>query len=197
MITTIPSTRSIAGIVATGLTALLLSAQVALADPAERDAPAPNTAATTDVGALYPTYFSGYTSDEYPPVTASNSYLVSAMACSGAYCDNVALGYEYLAGANHTSNYWTPYFSEEGTNYQICSGNSFMTGIACKGGYCDNITLQCTYISGKTKSGTCYWSAYFSEEQGVQYIPPGYYVDGVQCSGSNCDNKRMRYCPAV
>lgn len=138
--------------------------------------------------------WSGLTSDGYPPLTASNGRLISAMRCKGSYCDNVYLGYEIVPGVNHATNYWTSYFSEEAPSSQVCSGpNNFMTGISCKGSYCDNVSLQCTLVSGKTKT-TCKWMPWFSEEAEYSYLEPGYYASGLACRGSNCDNMSILAC---
>ena len=153
---------------------------------------------TADINAAVATQavssWSGSTSEEYPPLTASNGQLITAMRCRGSYCDNISLGYQNLPGVNHTTNYWTPYFSEEAPNSQICSGtNNFMTGISCKGSYCDNVSLQCTSVSGRTKS-TCKWMPWFSEEAEYSYLEPGYYASGLACRGSYCDDKSILAC---
>lgn len=140
--------------------------------------------------------WSPLTSEEYPPLTASNGRLISAMYCGGGYCDNVYLGYENV-GVSYGSNSWTSYFSEEGSpnqNYRTCQGNSYMTGISCQGGYCDNISLQCTTITNRSRSTDCYWTAYFSEEAGYNYLRNGYYAVGVRCRGSYCDDKSIYAC---
>jgi hypothetical protein len=134
------------------------------------------------------------TSEELPPVTAFNGHLVSAVRCTGSYCDNVALGYEAVPGSNHSTNGWTPYFSEEGTNWQICD-DGFMTGISCRGSYCDDVSLQCTRVLGVTK-GSCAWQPWFSEEAQYSYLPQGYYAAGLACRGSYCDDLSIYACQA-
>jgi hypothetical protein len=138
--------------------------------------------------------WSARTSEEYPPLTASNGRLISAMRCTGSYCDNVYLGYENVSGASYGANYWTGYFSEEGANNRTCAGNYFMTGISCKGSYCDDVALQCT-DTRKTKVG-CQWQPYFSEEAAYSYLPQGYYAAGLGCRGSYCDDKTIYACRA-
>lgn len=133
------------------------------------------------------------TSEEFPPLTARNGQLVSGMYCGGSYCDNIYLGYQSVPGVNFTTNAWTSYFSEEGTNFRVCSGNAYVTGLSCRGSYCDNISLQCTTVSGRNR-GSCYWTPYFSEEAGYNYLPDGYYAAGVRCTGSYCDNKSIYAC---
>lgn len=149
----------------------------------------------TAVAPLTLSNWSTYTSEEYPPLTAANGQLISAMACTGSYCDNVYLGYQTVAGVNYTTNSWTTYFSEEGANSRVCGGNSFMTGISCQGNYCDNVSLQCTAVTGKTK-GTCKWMPWFSEEQEYSYLDAGYYAAGLACLGSNCDDFSIYACQA-
>ena len=152
------------------------------------------TAALAAVALAAVSNWSNSTSEEYPPLTASNGQLITAMRCNGSYCDNIRLGYQNVPGVNHGANYWTPYFSEEAPNSQICSGtNNFMTGISCKGSYCDNVSLQCTFVSGRTKS-TCKWTPWFSEEAEYSYLEPGYYASGLACRGSYCDDKSILAC---
>jgi hypothetical protein len=149
--------------------------------------PAPRTVAN----------WSHLTSEELPPLTTFNGTLISAMQCTGRYCDNVALGYEPVPGVNYNRNGWTPYFSEEGTNWQICDGNdSFMTGISCQGSYCDNVSLQCTQVLGKTK-GSCAWQPWFSEEAQYSILPQGYYAAGLACRGDYCDDFSIFACQAL
>jgi hypothetical protein len=141
--------------------------------------------------------WSPFTSEESPPLTASNGQLISAMQCTGSYCDNVALGYENLPGVNHTWNGWTSYFSEEGppgANRIVCGGNnSFMTGISCQGSYCDNVSIQCTAVTGKTRT-LCVWQPWFSEEARYSILPQGVYAGGLACRGSYCDDFSILAC---
>jgi hypothetical protein len=139
--------------------------------------------------------WSPFTSEEFPPLTASNGQLISAMQCTGNYCDNVSLGYENVPGLNHLSNGWTSYFSEEGTYWRTCGGNSFMTGISCQGNNCDNVSLQCTVVAGKSR-GSCQWMPWFSEEAQYSYLPQGSYAAGLACRGSNCDDLSILACRA-
>jgi len=138
--------------------------------------------------------WSAPTSEENPPATASNGQLISAMQCTGSYCDNTSLGYENVSGVNHVSSQWTDYFSEEGTYWRICSGGSnFMTGISFRGSYGDNVSILCTNVTGKTKT-SCRWMPYFSEEARYSYLEQGEYAAGLACRGSYCDNKSILAC---
>jgi hypothetical protein len=139
--------------------------------------------------------WSGATSEEYPPLTASNKNLINRMYCSGGFCDNVWINTAYT-GRNFGSSYWTSYFSEEGTNSRTCSGNGFMTGISCNGSFCDNVSIQCTNLEA-TSRGYCFWTPYFSEEAAYSSVlPAGYYAAGLSCRGSYCDNKSILACLA-
>ena len=138
-------------------------------------------------------YYSPWTSDENPPFSCRNKYLMDFMQCSGSYCDTIAVGCEFVS-RQYGSTYWTPYFSEEGTHRQICKDNYFMTGFHCKGRYCDNLSIQCTNVMNTTK-GDCHWTGWFSEEfPSWKFTSDGYYAAGLSCSGSYCDNKNIYAC---
>lgn len=137
--------------------------------------------------------WTGYTSEENPPLSCPWGEAVQGAHCTGRYCDNTSL---YCATTGRATGWggWTPYFSEEGSaNGQCVGGDMWMTGISCNGSYCDNISLLCSQMIGSA-TGSCAWSGWYSEEQGPFYAPWGHYVDGIQCNGRYCDNKRYRYC---
>src|SRR5690349_1524348 len=140
--------------------------------------------------------WTGYTSEEYPPLICPDQQAVLGVDCNGGYCDNVSLYCSWTGRASGTQS-WQPYFSEEGSNganESYCPGNDmWMAGIACNGGYCDNVSLLCTQFLGST-TGYCEWSGWFSEEQAPFVAPWGYFVKGVKCGGSYCDNMRYYYC---
>ena len=139
-------------------------------------------------------FWSPFTSEEYPPLTSPNRYLINRMQCTGSFCDNVRIQ-NVRTTRTYNHSYWSSYFSEEGSNSRICtSGSEFMTGIACKGAYCDNVSIQCTQLLSSVRSN-CYWTASFSEEQVFsEPVPAGYYAAGLRCLGSNCDNKQIYVC---
>lgn len=138
-------------------------------------------------------YYSPWTSDENPPYTCQNKYLTDFMQCSGSYCDKIAVGCEYVA-REHASNYWTSYFSEEGTHNRICRDSTFMTGFHCKGSNCDKLSIQCATVTNTTR-GACYWTGWFSEEiPSWKFTAEGYYAAGLSCSGRYCDNKNIYAC---
>jgi hypothetical protein len=192
------SPRVLSALVGMSLT-LILSAATVTASAA--DGGPPSDLKSAPVGVPAPRTVSSWsllTSEESPPVTASNGQLVSAMRYTGNYCDNVALGYEGGYGGfglNYSTNYWTPYFSEEGTNSQICP-DGFMTGISCRGRYCDDVSLQCMRVFGRRK-GFCTWQPWFSEEAQYSYLQDGYYAAGLACRGDYCDDLSIYACQAL
>jgi hypothetical protein len=140
--------------------------------------------------------WTGYTSEENPPLICQNRNAVRGIDCMGDYCDNISLDCRFtgrLAGEHS----WLPYFSEEGSSTADeghCIGdNTWMTGIVCRGSYCDDISMRCSVLIGSS-TGTCTWSAWYSEEQGPFTAPSGRYIKGMECDGSYCDNKRYYYC---
>ncbi len=140
-------------------------------------------------------FWSRRVSEETPPFTTYRPHLINAFDCTGRFCDNISM-HSRSNGSNYANNYWTSWFSEEGSNSRSCTGvNRFITGIACKGRFCDNLSLQCSTITNKRK-GSCYWTPYFSEESGVMSLRNGYFAVGMQCRGRFCDNKRIYACQA-
>lgn len=141
--------------------------------------------------------WTGYTSEEHPPLQCTTGRLIRGVECQGQYCDNIRADC-VTAGVSIVESSWTSYFSEEGNgsaDERTCAGNEFVTGIACDHDYCDNISLQCSLVTGRTK-GACAWSGWFSEESGPSTAPAGRFLAGVECDGSFCDNKRYLYCAA-
>src|SRR5690242_8019911 len=51
-----------------------------------------------------------FTSDEYPPITCDGVSLMSAVQCTGRYCDNIRAYCTPSTGVRGSS-YWTSYFS--------------------------------------------------------------------------------------
>lgn len=140
--------------------------------------------------------WTGYTSEEYPPLSCPYRQAVRGVDCTGGYCDNISL-YCQDSGRSPGWQAWQPFFSEEGSGTadegHCPSGDMWVTGVDCSGGYCDNLSLLCTQFVGSA-TGSCAWSTWYSEEQSPFVAPWGYYVKGVECDGSYCDNKRYRYC---
>lgn len=138
-----------------------------------------------------------YTSEEYPPIGCGGDTLISAVQCSGKYCDNIR-AYCQPAGAVQADNIWPYYISEESpSNTSVAPAGYWITGMACQGSYCDNIASQWTYVPNLYATN-CTWTPWVSEENGgTLWFGSGYYARGVQCSGSYCDNKRFYVCQAV
>jgi hypothetical protein len=138
--------------------------------------------------------WTAWVSEENPPVTCSQTSLVTQAACSGGYCDNTRFFCSPQTGLTRGTSYWTPYFSEEGGGSRTCTGaNEWVTGMACRGSSCDNVSLQCTAMTG-SNAGNCFWSGLYSEEQGTAFFPAGYFLRGAKCNGSRCDNKQYFLC---
>src|SRR5689334_20262445 len=56
--------------------------------------------------------WTAYTSDEYPPLSCDGASLITAVQCTGRYCDNIRAYCEPSSGVRGGST-WTSYFSEE------------------------------------------------------------------------------------
>jgi len=136
--------------------------------------------------------WTGYTSEEFPPLQCDSGHLINGLECSGNYCDNIRVNCTN-ASVSHGASYFTSPFSEEGTNSRFCNTNEWVTGIACYGSNCDNVSLECTVIPNRTV-GACYWSTYYTDGSGPWNAPAGYYVRGAQCRGKYCDDMRFYYC---
>jgi hypothetical protein len=144
-------------------------------------------------------WWTGYTSEENPPLHCPPGEAVQGFDCRGDYCDNVAL-YCTSTGRSLGSQTVMPYFSEEGEGAadegHCVGGDMWMTGVACRGGYCDDLAMTCTQMIGSW-TGLCWWSGWHSEEQGSFYAPYGHFVKGIECNGDYCDNKRFYYCQMI
>lgn len=170
---------------------------------AEPGAPDTEVDGMVSAGDLTPEAWTGWTSDEYPPLNCPTATLVHGVECYGDYCDDVRLDCDPVSGMTFGSSSWSTWFSEEGTNWRKCdpNGNEWMTGIHCDGDNCDNVSIECTHITsnGRPVVGvSCLWSGWYSEEDGPYYAYPGRYVRGVECRGSDCDDMRYWVCtPSV
>lgn len=145
-----------------------------------------------EVGQVEARVWTGWTSEEFPPVKCVSGRVVSGVDCHGSNCDNVSI-HCGLASGTYNSSSWSRYISEESPNVVYCGANSWMTGISCNGRYCDNISIECTEVLGRTV-GSCSWTGWYSEEQSAYLAPAGHYIRGVQCNESYCDNKRYYVC---
>jgi hypothetical protein len=138
-------------------------------------------------------YWTGSTSEEYPPIGCQPGDLISGVYCTGSNCDNLALS---CADTNYTPavRSWLPFISEETPNTRLCPNLGFITGLACQGRYCDNVAVECTTMYGHAVSGPCQWTPWVSEEGGGLTFPTSYYAVGVACIGSYCDNIAFYVC---
>lgn len=141
---------------------------------------------------LAPKVWTGYTSEEHPPLQCNARTLVRGAECQGKYCDNTRLDCVSATGTFGDSS-WTSYFSEEGANSRTCANGEWVTGIACQGKYCDNISLRCTEVIGSSATN-CSWTGTYSEEDGPYQAGTGRFIRGVRCTGKYCDNHAYYVC---
>ncbi|NMO17843.1 hypothetical protein HPC49_29175 [Pyxidicoccus fallax] len=145
--------------------------------------------------------WTAFTSEESPPVSCIGARLVAGVACTGRFCDNVAIDCVALSGlVLRSSSSSTPFFSEEGTHEGVCSGNEWMVGLQCHGDFCDNISLRCQDTNMRPVD--CMWTTnQMSEENSPFQVGsigrPGFFIRGMRCFGSNCDNKTFNICRPV
>lgn len=149
--------------------------------------------------------FGQTTSDELPPVSCGNR-LVTALRCSGRYCDNITLS---CGGPAHQiyDVKWTAFISEEGGAEASCDlvapffgkadkALGFVTGVKCRGSYCDDVSLQCVSLRDARANETrCQWTRWISEETGPIVFAPGTGATKMQCRGRYCDDMRFWVCP--
>ncbi len=81
--------------------------------------------------------------------------------------------------------FWTPWFSEEGQNWQACGSDYAVDGMRADGEFADNLSLGCSpwifgSLPGDGDSANSYWSDWFSEEgdSGVDETRCAIYPDG-------------------
>ena len=138
--------------------------------------------------------WTGYTSDEYPPIVCGGSSLVHQFQCTGPYCDNIA-AYCQPSGGTPLDSYWTDYFSEEGANSRFCNFGDWVTGFACSGPYCDRVSLECTSFINVHGPTNCHWVGPVSEENGgILQFGSTFYATGARCEGAYCDNMWFWVC---
>jgi len=160
---------------------------------AQADLEAESTEETASTEDALVSGWTSYISEETPPLSCDQSSLISSVQISGSYADNIRAFCQPTRAARADS-YWTPRFSEEGTNYQFCNAGYWATGLSCSGRYCDNVSIQCSRMTNVTPQN-CYWSGWVSEEgSGRLNFGSGYYARGAQCSGRYCDNMRFYVC---
>jgi hypothetical protein len=89
---------------------------------------------------------SPYFSEEDPPYI-DKSRVLTGLACTGRYCDNISMTmYGFRSGPNIDQSWTQGWFSEE-KGYDRCQRNGvemgFVVGLECGGRYCDNLKLTC------------------------------------------------------
>jgi|GEM_PF-1098287 len=138
--------------------------------------------------------WSPYVSDESgSPPTSCGSVPADGMACTGRYCDNVALRCPATpAVALGGASYWAQSFSDETSGGRTCNPGMYVAAVKCSGSYCDNVSLLC--VQGARPWGSCAWTGSFSEEQGAGLCPAGTAMAGARCTGSYCDNVSLYCC---
>jgi len=154
-----------------------------------------NEQVTEELGQSEAKVWTGFTSEEYPPLQCDSNSLINGVECSGSYCDNIRVNCTNV-GVTHGYSSFTSTFSEEGApylNWRECGANEWVTGIACYGSNCDNVSLECTYIPNRTV-GDCYYSQYISDGTQRFDAPAGAYIRGAACRGSRCDDMKFLYC---
>lgn len=137
-------------------------------------------------------FWTGYTSEEYPPVRCHQGGLMSGVACTGRYCDNMALLCSQTSYA-YALRFWSPFISEEAPNSFICPNGGFITALDCNGRYCDNLAVECAPLVNRGRTA-CYWTAAISEEGAELLFPAGDYAAGLRCTGRYCDNVAFYVC---
>lgn len=138
--------------------------------------------------------WTNYTSDGYAPIQCDSASLVSDVAITGRYADNIRLYCTPTSGTLSTQG-WSGWFSEDTSpNNALCNSGTWMTGLACSGSYCDNLSIQCSVVSGVTQ-GLCYWTGEISEEGHYMHFG-GTYARGVKCLGAYCDRLSFYVCPS-
>lgn len=128
---------------------------------------------------------------ESSPAFCSSSF-ASGLRCQGRYCDNLSLKCGQAVGKDE--GHWSPYFSEESPNEQVCSDGQYIDGIRCRGKYCDSVSMHCAEGKG-LRSKSCYWTPSVSEENGGTLDSgKGSYLKGLRCSGRYCDKLQTLVC---
>ena len=142
----------------------------------------------------------GPTSEEYPPVACDPGAFISAVTCTGRYCDNIKIECARLPGVALGKGVWTKFVSAEAGEAK-CPDKHLIAGLACNGRYCDNVSLQCVEVTN-ARMNNCHYSAKVSEEQGMLYFGQGI-IDkagqhiaarAIRCSGRYCDNLEFDVC---
>jgi hypothetical protein len=144
----------------------------------------------------------GPISEETPPAVCDPGSFVTAVKCTGDYCDNISISCARFSNATFGSASWTDWVSDEQGERRCWSPDyRFIAGFACRGRYCDNVSLYCVEVTNLS-SVNCTQTGSVSEEGGgnLSFNGPWFdghgpiFASGMTCSGSFCDNKSFRAC---
>lgn len=184
------SSKSVFSILTLALTGALFVAPGCAPDPTDE---ADEEGSTEEAKLAVSNGWTPFTSEEYAPIGCDAGSGMTALQCTGRYCDNFR-AYCSPTGGSVGGSYWTSYFSEEGTNNRVCDAGSWVTGMSCRGRYCDDVSLQCTSLGG-ISARNCIWTGWVSEENGgTLSFGAGYFMRGARCSGRYCDNMSFLVC---
>lgn len=78
--------------------------------------------------------------------------VISGIACSGSYCDNVSVEFTVLHNAEFKNCFWTSWVSEEsGGTWELDPGRYpaavYPAAVQCRGSYCDDKRFELCQIS--------------------------------------------------
>ncbi|RYZ56386.1 MAG: DUF946 domain-containing protein [Proteobacteria bacterium] len=131
---------------------------------------------------------------ENSPARCDNG-LVTGLACSGRYCDNVSL--QCSDNQATEGRDWSPYFSEENNEGYTCPNGEFIQSVRCSGKFCDNVSVRCAKaLEVESDPNSCYWRPGVSEEGGGKTeFGTGTHLRGLRCRGKYCDALETYVCP--
>jgi hypothetical protein len=89
-------------------------------------------------GAYWSSYFSEETGADNNFRRCEPDYWMVGLACSGAYCDRLAIQCRYFPSASSHGCLWTGWISEEGGGVLYFGAGYYARGMRCRGANCDN-----------------------------------------------------------
>ena len=143
----------------------------------------------------------GPISEETPPASCNPGSFISAIKCTGRYCDNIRISCGRFANAALGSATWMNWVSEE-QGASACPANHLVAGFACRGSYCDDISLLCVEVTNLNVISCVAETRRVSEEGGGQLSFSEHsdvagqliFATSMKCFGRYCDNKAFRVC---
>jgi hypothetical protein len=143
----------------------------------------------------------GPISEETPPAACDPGSFISAIQCTGSYCDNIRISCRRFTNAALGGATWMDWVSEE-QGLRLCPPNHLVAGFACRGSYCDNISLLCVEVTNLNITSCLDETRRVSEEGGGQLSFSEYsdvagqliFATGMKCFGGYCDDKSFRVC---